>query len=237
MANCEKGLQQVRDIIAAAHKDCSLLEKLQFYDQWATQYEEDVSILDYKAPHLAALALASVCRSDRESKLVLDVACGTGRAAEELQRWGFKLFHGLDGSAGMLEVAKKKELYQELTQSMLGQGQLPYGLEKYDVVIIVGALSDGQVPVSVLSELLRVTKAGGFVCMTTRSNVFNLHYKEELEEEMSSLQSKGCWEQVLVQEVEQWEKATSEKEITQESDYIPGVIYIYRKLSSPSIVS
>lgn len=237
MANCEKGLQQVRDIIAAAHKDCSLLEKLQFYDQWATQYEEDVSILDYKAPHLAALALASVCRSDRESKLVLDVACGTGRAAEELQRWGFKLFHGLDGSAGMLEVAKKKELYQELTQSMLGEGQLPYGLEKYDVVIIVGALSDGQVPVSVLSELLRVTKAGGFVCMTTRSNVSNLHYKAELEEEMSSLQSKGFWEQVLEQEVEQWEKATSEKEITQESDYIPGVIYIYRKWSSPSIVS
>lgn len=237
MANCEKGLQQVRDIIAAAHKDCSLLEKLQFYDQWATQYEEDVSILDYKAPHLAALALASVCRSDRESKLVLDVACGTGRAAEEFQRFGFKLFHGLDGSAGMLEVAKKKELYQELTQSMLGQGQLPYGLEKYDVVIIVGALSDGQVPVSVLSELLRVTKAGGFVCMTTRSNVSNLHYKAELEEKMSSLQSKGFWEQVLVQEVEQWEKATSEKEITQESDYIPGVIYIYRKLAAPSIVS
>lgn len=73
--------------------------------------------------------------------------------------------------------------------------------------------------------------------MTTRSNVSNLHYKAELEEEMSSLQSKGFWEQVLVQEVEQWEKATSEKEITQESDYIPGVIYIFRKLSAPSIVS
>ncbi|XP_069800799.1 methyltransferase-like protein 27 [Dendropsophus ebraccatus] len=237
MANYDKGLQQVRGVIAAAHKDCSLLEKLQFYDQWATQYEEDVSILEYKAPHLAALALASVCQGKQESKLVLDVACGTGRAAEELQHNGFNLFHGLDGSKGMLEIAKKKELYQELKQSMLGQGQLPYDSEMYDAVVIVGALSDGQVPVSVLPELLRVTKPGGFVCMTTRGNISNLKYKAELEEEMSSLQNKGFWEQVLVQEVEQWEKATSEKEITQESDYIRGVIYIYRKMSAPSIVS
>ncbi|KAG9485764.1 hypothetical protein GDO78_008711 [Eleutherodactylus coqui] len=136
----------------------------------------------------------------------------------------------------MLEVAQRKDLYQDLKQSMLGKEQLPYDSEKYDAVIIVGALSDGQVPVSVLPELLRVTKPGGLVCMTTRSNISNLPYKAELEEEMSSLQNQGFWEQVLVQEVEQWEKATSEKEITQESDYITGVIYIYRKMSAPSSV-
>ncbi|XP_075710221.1 methyltransferase-like protein 27 isoform X2 [Rhinoderma darwinii] len=237
MADCGKGLQQVRDIIAAARKDCSLSEKLQFYDNWATQYEEDVSVVEYKAPHLAALALASVCQLNRESKLVLDVACGTGRAAEELHRCGFNLFHGLDGSAGMLEVAKKKELYQELKQSLLGPKQLPCDSEKYDAVIIVGALSDGNVPVSVLPELLRVTKPGGLVCMTARSSIPNLQYKAELEEEMSSLQNKGFWEQVLVQEEEHWMKVTSEREITQESDYIPGVIYIYRKMSAPSIAS
>ncbi|KAG8590105.1 hypothetical protein GDO81_006634 [Engystomops pustulosus] len=106
--------------------------------------------------------------------------------------------------------------------------------DKYDAVIIVGALSDGQVPVSLLPELLRVSKAGGLVCMTTRSNTSNLKYKADLEEEMSSLQSKGFWEQVLVEEVEQWEKATSEKEIAKESDYISGVIYIYRKIPDPS---
>ncbi|XP_066455865.1 methyltransferase-like protein 27 isoform X1 [Eleutherodactylus coqui] len=185
MADCGKRLQQVRDVITAAHKSCSVSEKLQFYDQWAAQYEKDVSVLEYEAPHLAALALASVCRLNRESKLVLDVACGTGRAAEELQRCGFNLFHGLDGSAGMLEVAQRKDLYQDLKQSMLGKEQLPYDSEKYDAVIIVGALSDGQVPVSVLPELLRVTKPGGLVCMTTRSNISNLSYKAELEEEMS----------------------------------------------------
>nr|DBA34175.1 TPA: hypothetical protein GDO54_001762 [Pyxicephalus adspersus] len=224
-----RSLQQVRDKVASAHKDCSPAEKLHFYNQWATQYEEDVSVLEYKAPYLAAAALASVCTVNRETKLVLDVACGTGLVSEELQRFGFTLFHGLDGSAGMLEVAKNKELYQELKQCMLGQDPLPFDSDKYDAVLLVGALSDGQVPVSVVFELLRVTKPGGLVCLTTRSNVSNLKYKAELEEVMSAMQSKGHWEQILVQEVEQWEKAVSEKETSSNSDYIPGVIYIYKK--------
>ncbi|KAM5181100.1 methyltransferase-like protein 27 isoform 2-T4 [Mantella aurantiaca] len=191
--------------------------------------DADVSVLDYKAPQLAAAALASVCTVHRDAMLVLDVACGTGLVAEELQHFGFNLFHGLDGSTGMLEVAKNKQLYQELKQCMLGQDLLPFDSGKYDAVIIVGALSDGQVPVSVVLELLRVTKPGGVVCLTTRSNVSNLKYKANLEEVMSAIQSKGHWEQIFVQNVEQWEIAVSEKEVSLTSDYIPGIIYIYRK--------
>lgn len=235
MESKTKSLQQVRNKVASAHKDCSPAEKLQFYNQWAPQYEEDVFVLNYKAPHLAAAALASVCTVNCDSKLVLDVACGTGLVAEELQRFGFTLFHGLDGSAGMLEVAKKKQLYQELKLCMLGQDSLPFDSDEYDAVIIVGALSDGQVPVSVVLELLRVTKPGGLVCLTTRSNVSNLMYKANLEEVMSDMESKGHWEQISVQEVEQWEKAVSEKEVSSKSDYIPGVIYIYRKKLRPLI--
>ncbi|XP_073472660.1 methyltransferase-like protein 27 isoform X3 [Aquarana catesbeiana] len=192
MESKTKSLQQVRNKVASAHKDCSPAEKLQFYNQWAPQYEE-------------------------------------------LQRFGFTLFHGLDGSAGMLEVAKKKQLYQELKLCMLGQDSLPFDSDEYDAVIIVGALSDGQVPVSVVLELLRVTKPGGLVCLTTRSNVSNLMYKANLEEVMSDMESKGHWEQISVQEVEQWEKAVSEKEVSSKSDYIPGVIYIYRKKLRPLI--
>ncbi|XP_063812251.1 methyltransferase-like protein 27 [Pseudophryne corroboree] len=236
MAACDTRLQQVRDAIAAAHKECSPTEKRQYYDQWSGQYEEDVSVLEYKAPHLAAIALASVCKLNQKSKLVLDVACGTGLVAEELLRFGFKLFDGLDGSAGMLEVAKHKGLYQELKECMLGQGPLPSDSDKYDAVIIVGALSDGNVPVAVVPELLRVTKPGGLLCLTTRSNFSNLQYKCDLEKAMSDLQNKGLWEQISVEEVEQWERATSETEVTKDSDYIPGIIYLYRKTASSSTV-
>ncbi|KAM4702222.1 methyltransferase-like protein 27 [Discoglossus pictus] len=229
MAAPGKSLQQVREVIISAHKDCNPNQKLQFYDRWAVEYEEDVTVLQYNAPRLAAGALASVFVIDRGSQLVLDVACGTGLVAQELQHHGFSIFHGLDGSAGMLQVASTKGLYQELKQCMLGQEPLPSHSDQYDGVIIVGALSDGQVPVSVIPELLRVTKPGGFVCLTTRSNKSNLQYKAQLEQELAALQKEGFWDCLSVQEVEKWEKATSEEEAAEESDYISGVVYVYKK--------
>ncbi|KAM8977088.1 methyltransferase-like protein 27 [Pelodytes ibericus] len=229
MTSSSRDLQQVREIIASAHKDCTPDQKLQFYDGWAKEYEEDVSTLEYKAPHLAAVALASMFGSSRESKIVLDVACGTGLVAQELQHCGFSLFHGLDGSAEMLQIAQSKMLYKEVKQCMLGQEPLPSSTDHYDAVIIVGALSDGQVPVSVIPELIRVTKPGGFVCLTTRSNNSNLQYKAELDQELATLQSRGLWDCILVQEMEKWEKSTSKQEAQGESDYISGVIYLYKK--------
>ncbi|XP_053313233.1 methyltransferase-like protein 27 [Spea bombifrons] len=225
----KRDIQQVQKTIASAHKDCSLTQKMQFYNHWAHDYEEDVSILDYNAPRLAAVALASMYPSNHEEKLVLDIACGTGLVAQELQRCGFKLFHGVDGSEGMIQVAGGKKLYKELKKCMLGHEPLPSPSDYYDAVIIVGALSDGQVPSFVIPELIRVAKPGGFVCLTTRCNPSNLHYKAQLDQELSVLQNKGLWECITVQNVEKWERAISEHEAQKESDYISGVIYLYKK--------
>lgn len=52
----------------------------------------------------------------------------------QLQHFGFNLFHGLDGSTGMLEIAKNKQLYQELKQCMLGEDSLPFDSGKMIVV-------------------------------------------------------------------------------------------------------
>ncbi|KAM4797187.1 methyltransferase-like protein 27 [Rhinophrynus dorsalis] len=232
-----RNLQQVRAVIASAHKDCPSAQKLQFYDNWASEYEEDVSVLEYNAPSLAAAALTSVCCSNQDSHLVLDVACGTGLAAQELQRYGFRLFHGVDGSDGMLQVAKSKNLYQELTHCVLGLEPLPFPSEQYNAVIVVGALSEGQIPVSVIPELIRVIKHGGFLCLTTRSNTSNLQYKAVLEQELAALCNRGLLEPVSVQEVEKWEKATSEHEVTAESDYISGVIYLCKKSTASASLS
>ncbi|XP_006033863.2 methyltransferase-like protein 27 [Alligator sinensis] len=137
--------------------------------------------------------------------------------------------HGVDGSRGMLEIARQKGLYQELKHCILGQEPLPLPTGQYDAVIIVGALSEGQVPCSVVPELLRVTKPGGFLCLTTRTNVTNLQYLAKLQGMLEDLEEQGLWAKVSTQEVEKWEKATSGQESTQNSDYISGVVYMYRK--------
>ncbi|XP_041053810.1 methyltransferase-like protein 27 isoform X4 [Carcharodon carcharias] len=148
---------------------------------------------------------------------------------EQLQRLGFRNLHGVDGSEGMLELARSKSVYQTLHKCMLHAESLPASSGSYDVAVIVGALSEGQVPYTILPELHRVTKPGGFVCMTTRTNTSNQLYKKQLQAVIEKMEQKGLWERVGVQEIEHWEKSTSVHEDEQDSKYISGIIYMYRK--------
>uniref|UniRef100_A0A8D2J0K0 Methyltransferase like 27 n=1 Tax=Varanus komodoensis TaxID=61221 RepID=A0A8D2J0K0_VARKO len=183
---------------------------------------QDVGVLEYQAPQLAAACLAAAFQGSCEEAVVLDVACGTGLAAQELQARGFRHLHGLDGSPEMLACAHRKGLYQELRQCVLGQEALPAPEGHYDIVLIVGALSEGQVPAGVVPELLRVTKPGGWVCLTTRRDAGNLRYEAELRRRLDELEQQGAWEKVAAQEVGRWEKAA------QGLGYISGVVYLYR---------
>ncbi|XP_063002821.1 methyltransferase-like protein 27 [Elgaria multicarinata webbii] len=228
-ASSNRNLAQVQRRVAELHHGTDPEQQLCFYDGWAPEYEQDVGVLEYQAPRLAAACLASAFQGPLEDALVLDVACGTGLVAQELQATGFHRFHGLDGSQEMLACAGKKGLYQELKRCLLGQEVLPAPEGCYDAVLIVGALSEGQVPISIVPELLRVTKPGGYLCLTTRDNQTNLRYKTELQQLMDELEQRGLWEKVVVQEVEKWERATSGQESTQGLDYISGVVYLYRK--------
>ncbi|XP_016357021.1 methyltransferase-like protein 27 [Sinocyclocheilus anshuiensis] len=225
MANSSRTFSDVRNVILSAHKNTGAQDKVGFYDTWAENYEQDVALLDYRAPLLAAECVSSFFRGDREKAAVLDVACGTGLVSAHLKKMGFRHFVGIDGSLKMLELAKKTGLYQQLTQYLLGQDEVPVKSETYDIVIIVGALSVGQVPLTVIRELWDATKPGGYVCMTTRGNPDNRKYKAELEQMIRALEEEQKWSRVTVVEVEEWEKAVSE----QDSGYIPGAIYLYQK--------
>ncbi|NWZ53871.1 MET27 protein, partial [Haliaeetus albicilla] len=224
---------------------------------------QDVAALEYRAPELAAASLAFAFPAPPAGARLLDVACGTGLVARELHRRGFRCLHGVDGSAGMLERARSTGLYQRLLPCVVGREPLPapagngpapgagmlprrvppppagdaarVPTEHYDAVTVVGALGEGQVPSAAVPELLRVTKPGGFLCLTTRSNPSNLRYKVELEAVLERLERQGAWQKVLAQEVERWERATSEEESTQGTGYISGVVYIYQKCPIPPL--
>uniref|UniRef100_A0A2K6L1Q2 Uncharacterized protein n=1 Tax=Rhinopithecus bieti TaxID=61621 RepID=A0A2K6L1Q2_RHIBE len=99
---------------------------------------------------------------------------------------GFLQLRGVNGSLGMLEQARARGLYQRLSLCTLGQEPLP-GPE-------VGAPSDGQVPCNAIPELLCVTKPGGLVCLTTRTNLSNLQNKEALEATPGRLEQAGAWD-------------------------------------------
>ncbi|KAK5858721.1 hypothetical protein PBY51_002840 [Eleginops maclovinus] len=226
MAATTKTLENVKANILSAHKSTTLAEKVDFYNSWAENYDQDVAVLEYRAPSLAANCVSSHFSGDRGAAVVLDVACGTGLVAKQMNRLGFGHFVGIDGSEAMLELAKESGLYQDLKQCMLGEGSLPVQCGLFDVVVIVGALSAGQVPVGVVRELYKSTKPGGYVCMTTRRNQDNVEYKAALERELKQMEADGLWMCVEVSEVEDWERAVSEHE----DGYIAGVVYLYKSL-------
>ncbi|KAK7131040.1 hypothetical protein R3I94_016243 [Phoxinus phoxinus] len=225
MANTSRTFSDVRNVILSAHKNTGAQDKVGFYDTWAENYEQDVALLDYRAPLLAAECVSSFFTGDREKATVLDVACGTGLVSAHLKKMGFHHFVGVDGCLTMLELAKKTGHYQQLKQCLLGHDEISVEAETYDIVIIVGALSVGQVPLTVIRELWDATKPGGYVCMTTRGNADNREYKAELEKIIKALEEEQKWSRVTVVEVEEWERAVSE----QDSGYIPGGIYLYQK--------
>ncbi|CAD7684059.1 unnamed protein product [Nyctereutes procyonoides] len=198
MAQAEGGnLAEARARVGALHGITDLDHKLHFYERWAPDYDQDVATLQYRAPCLAVDCLTQALPVPPHAALILDVACGTGLVAAELQARGFLQLHGVDGSPKMLEQAQARGLYQHLSLCTLGQEPLPSSEGTFDAVLIVGALSDGQVPCSAIPELLRVTKPGGLVCLTTRTNPSNLCYKEALEAVLDRLEQAGAWKRLM----------------------------------------
>lgn len=236
----DSSLKEVKARVQTSHRITDLTHKLHFYDQWAANYDQDVATLQYRAPNLAVECLTQALEVLPSQALILDVACGTGLVGAELNARGYVKLHGVDGSPGMLSRARARGLYQNLQLCTLGYESLPCPEGTYDAVLMVGALSEGQVPYSAIPELLRVTKPGGLLCLTTRTNSSNLPYKIAMEAMLDMLEQAGAWERLVAWPVDQWELATSENEVVSgpsdsltDPSFISGIVYLYRRSQQP----
>ena len=120
----------------------------------------------WRAPEIiAGIAAWLLPRSAR----ILDAACGTGLVGAQLKRFGFADVHGVDMSGGMLAVSERKQAYRTLTKAALG-GPLPYRSGEFDAVTASGAFTPNHAPPESLDELVRVTRPGGYVIFSLRSD-------------------------------------------------------------------
>ena len=92
-------------------------------------------------------------------------ACSGSRSRDA----GFSRLDGLDMSPGMLDEAARKGVYGDLREGTLGE-QLELETGSYDGVVSAGVLTAGHAPASSLDELVRVTRPGGHVIFTLRSD-------------------------------------------------------------------
>ena len=167
------------------------------YDQWAKDYDSDLEQdFGWLGPQKAAEAFARHVAKDAR---VLDAGAGTGLVGQILASMGYTKLVAMDFSAGMLDEARKKGVYQEFHQMVMGE-TLGFGAGAFDAVISVGVLTVGHAPASSLDELVRITRAGGHIAFSLRPDVYlDSGFKEKQE----SLAAAGKWR--LVEEGEKFQ--------------------------------
>lgn len=88
------------------------------FNRFADSFEEQLNILEYKAPELVAEAVSKYCGKPEGNLVILDAGCGTGLCGPLLKPFALRL-DGVDLSSGMLKKAAAAEIYDQLTEADL----------------------------------------------------------------------------------------------------------------------
>jgi predicted TPR repeat methyltransferase len=145
-------------------------EVAEIYDNWAEDYEQRILSYGYATPAVAAWFFGRYV-GPKDGTAVLDAGAGTGMMGEILAPVGYDDLVGIDVSANMLELARKKGVYKELRQMELG-GRLDLPSDAFAAVIATGVFAAGHAPPASFEELIRVTKPGGCVIFSVRTDVY-----------------------------------------------------------------
>jgi predicted TPR repeat methyltransferase len=86
------------------------------FDSYASRFDECLARLHYCAPRLVCEALQRFAVPPAGGWSVLDAGCGTGLAGLRLRPLARRLV-GVDLSAGMLDVARQRDVYDELVEA------------------------------------------------------------------------------------------------------------------------
>lgn len=157
------------------------------YDRWAEDYDADLKRdFEYRAPEVTAEVFARYVPKEAG---ILDAGAGTGMVGEVLTKLGYANLVAMDLSQGMLEVARQKNVYQELHQMIMGE-VMDYASDSFDAIVCVGTLGYAHAPASSLDELVRITRPGGYIVYTLRPDVYKT---EGYKEKQTALETEGKW--------------------------------------------
>ena len=166
----------------------------EIYDNWAEDYERNVASWGYTTPAVAAGLFGRYVKP--EGGPVLDAGAGTGITGEILALLGYKDIVGIDVSPKMLELARRKGAYRELREMELG-GQLDLPSDAFSAVVSTGVFTAGHAPPESFDDLIRVTKPGGHMIFSVRTDVYE---HSGFKEKQEALEREGRWQLVEVSE-------------------------------------
>jgi MFS family permease len=149
------------------------------YERIAAAYDgELVDRMGYRSPRAVAAVAQELLPANAR---ILDVGAGTGLLGVALAEAGFTRLDALDLSPAMLAEAAHKRVYGDLREGRLGD-RLGYETGAYDGVAASGVLTIGHAPAECLDELVRITRRGGHVIFTLRSDQVPPGYEDKIVE-------------------------------------------------------
>jgi SAM-dependent methyltransferase len=116
------------------------------------------------------IELAKVVQRHVDLKVrICDAGAGTGMLGELLAKAGYRDMSANDLSPGMLEVARRKRIYSHCQVMELGK-PLGYASSVFGATTACGVFTPNHAPASALDELVRITRKGGLILYTLRSD-------------------------------------------------------------------
>lgn len=166
-------MSKSQETVKQSHRLGGETERItEYYEDWATSYDEDLRNWQYLGPENIGVLFTAMVDAypaiSAEQTTVLDAGCGTGLAGVVLARRGVTVIDGFDLSDAMVGQARETGVYRALTGGVdMNRGLEEYPDNAYDVSVSCGVFTLGHVPPEGLRGLLRVTRPGGLVLVST----------------------------------------------------------------------
>lgn len=157
------------------------------YNQWAKDYEQDLTE-NYGRPNSEPIVDLTIKYISKNAH-ILDAGAGTGLMGKWLHQEGYHNLIGIDLSDAMLAEAKKKNVYTELHQMILGE-PLNFLDATFDAVTACGVFTYGHAPSHAFDELIRVTKPEGYIIFTLRPDFYE---NSDFKDKMTDLETQTKW--------------------------------------------
>jgi len=185
---------------------------------WGKDYETSVKSWDYDAPEKAAALLNEYKQVDGT---VCDAGCGSGLTGEALNAAGFKSVVGFDLSPDFAAVAKEKGVYEDVHIVNMHEKPFRYEDNHFANLICIGTLTYIEDVPEVVREFARITKPGGMVIFSHRTDMIDDEFTGKLE----AIKADKVLEEVLVSDPKPYLPGNKDF-----SDKIQIVYYAYRAL-------
>lgn len=154
-------------------------DNIAYYKELAETYDEDFAGgLGYALP--AAVARQYRALSTSDDAPIIDIGCGTGLLATELNMPDV-VIDGLDISEAMLKLAEQKDCYRNLLAVDLSQPVEP-SLKDYGAVLSTGTFTHGHLGPDALVRLLDIAKDNAlFILSINKEHHQSLGFKSVID--------------------------------------------------------